>query len=60
MTVAEQINRSDIARKTGLHLSAISRFLSGDRIPNFKQAKMVADAMGVSLDELYRILYSDS
>ena len=57
MTVSEQLNRSEIARKTGLHLSAISRFLSGDRVPNFKQAKVVADAMGVSLDDLYQLLY---
>lgn len=55
-----RISRKVLADKTGMHKSIISRFLTGKRIPDFKQAKLMADALEMSLDELYATLYPSS
>lgn len=53
-----RINRTLLAEMTGMHVSVISRFLTGQRVPDFHQARKMADALGVPLDELYRLLYA--
>ena len=51
------INRSDLARRTGINVSTISRIINGKRVPDFHQAKKIADALEMPLDVLYRVLY---
>ena len=51
------INRSDLARRTGINVSTISRIINGKRVPDFKQAKKIADALEMPLDTLYKVLY---
>lgn len=48
----DAINRSEVARETGLHVSYVSRVLAGKRNPPLTVAAKVAKAVGVSLDEL--------
>jgi transcriptional regulator with XRE-family HTH domain len=47
-----------VARGCGLHASYISLLLRGKRNPRLTTARKVADAMGVSLDELFLYLQS--
>lgn len=54
--VTNRINRTEIAKRTGMDVTVISRFFNRRRTPDLEQAKKIADAMSVSLDELYRIL----
>ena len=50
------LNRSAIGRATGLGKSHISKILSGKVIPNVQTAKVIADVLGMSLDEFYVFL----
>ena len=44
---------TQIAKDTGISVSYISRVFSGERIPRVHYFKRIADAMGLTLDQLY-------
>lgn len=44
------------ARKSGLTVGYISRVMNGRRTPRLATAKLIADAMNVSLDRLYQLI----
>ena len=46
--------KANLADKTGLKPSAISHFERGRRLPSLKNLVKLADALGVTLDELVR------
>lgn len=56
----ENIKLSDIRKKTGLSWSMISRVFSEDpeqrRSPSLRNAKKIADALGISIDLLHDVL----
>jgi transcriptional regulator with XRE-family HTH domain len=57
-TVAS-INRTELAQKTGMDVSAISRFLTGKRGHyGLERAKKIADALDMSLDRLYDLVHT--
>ena len=56
MVTESKLNMSEIARRSGCHLTHISRILSGDRTPSLPMARKIADAMGISLDRLWSML----
>ena len=47
------LRQSDLARKVGVFQSEISEIETGERRPNVYLAKRIAEALGVSLDELF-------
>ncbi len=47
---------TQIAWETGLSLSYISRVFNGKRIPRLHYAKLLANSLGISLDELWEML----
>ena len=51
--VVDGANRSEIARKTGISLSGVSRILSGVRVARTENLAAIASHLGVSMDELY-------
>lgn len=50
------VNRSAMARALKVDLAHISRILSGKRTPSLELAMRMAQYLGVSLDELCRLL----
>lgn len=46
----------EISTRTGLSISYISRCLRGERQPRLHNAKLLADALGLTLDDLYKKL----
>ena len=44
------LSRTQLAEKTGLTVSAISKFESGERAPNLESLNKLADVLGVSVD----------
>lgn len=51
-----KINRSETARAIGVDVSIVSRLLSGERTPHITTLKRMSDYLGLTLDELYRLL----
>lgn len=49
-------NISEIARRTGLSTSGVSRILNGKRNPRSHHLAAIAAVMGVSVDALYAYL----
>ena len=47
---------SQIARKTGLSVSFISRVMRGKREPSMSSLIIIADAMGITTDKLVGVL----
>ena len=47
-----KLSKTQLAEKTGLTISAISQFESGERDPNLESLNKLADALGVSVDYL--------
>ena len=47
-----EVSQTETAAKTGLSKDAISRIERGKRRPNVETAAKLADAYGISLDEL--------
>lgn len=45
------VNRSKLARETGLTTSFVSRVLNGERTPSLKSVRLLARAMGITVDE---------
>jgi transcriptional regulator with XRE-family HTH domain len=51
-------NLSEISRRTGIHLSHISRVMSGKRSVSTRNLSALAAFLGVPMDELYTYLRS--
>jgi transcriptional regulator with XRE-family HTH domain len=51
------VNRSATARALKINVSNVSRILNRQRVPHLHTFKALANYLGMSLDELYRILY---
>lgn len=49
----EAVRINELARKTGMDKSTISRIMSGKAMPSLPTAKKIADGIGLSLDELH-------
>lgn len=45
--VANGVTMSELARRVNLDVSTISRYLSGERIPNFWVALQIANALNI-------------
>lgn len=54
--IVDNANRSEIHRKTGIHLSHVSKVLSGKRRPSSDNLRKIADELGVSMDDLHNYL----
>ena len=52
----ENLNYSDIARKTGVTVGYVSRIYRGMRVPSAKTLRVLARERGVSMDVLMRKL----
>jgi transcriptional regulator with XRE-family HTH domain len=52
----EHINRSEASRRTGIHISHISRVFSGKRSASSNNLKQLSEYLGVTMDDLYRCL----
>lgn len=50
------INYSEIARKSNLSISFISRIMRGERTPSLRSSISISEAMGISMDQLVRLL----
>jgi len=53
--VVENVSMSELARRVNLSVSTISRYWSGQRIPNFLIALQIADALDVDPYRLARL-----
>ena len=51
---------ADLARKSGLSEAIISEYLNGKKEPRGKQSALIADALQISLDDLWETEYSKS
>lgn len=49
---SKKITQKALAEKTGYHVNIISRWETGLQIPNLRSAIDIADALGVTIDEL--------
>lgn len=52
---SKNITQVELEEKTGIPQQMISRYENGNNIPQLDTAAMIADALGVSLDELVSI-----
>jgi len=48
----KKVTQVELAERTGIHQQSISRYESGGKIPQIDTAYRIAQALGVSLDEL--------
>ena len=55
-TVPLEINRTKLHKETGYSLSHVSRVLSGQRRPSLRCAGAIAQALGLTVDELIDLL----
>lgn len=53
----KHVNRSDIARRTGIHLSHVSRVMNGKRSASVDNVELIAIAMGVSIGQVFESLH---
>lgn len=51
--VVDKANRSEIARRTGMSLSGVSRILNGKRNPRSGNLYNIAQALGLNMDDLH-------
>jgi transcriptional regulator with XRE-family HTH domain len=51
--VVDAANRSEIARRTGITLSHVSRVLSGKRVPSSNKLAEIAFCLNVSMNDLH-------
>jgi len=54
--IVQGANRSEISRKTGIHLSHISRVLSGKRRPSGTNLAEISKALDITMDDLHACL----
>lgn len=57
-TILPQINRAEVARRTGLDRCYVSRVFSGKTAPGVENLKKCAEACGVSLEKMDVMLQS--
>lgn len=57
MIDVSNITQEEIARRVGADQSRVSRWLSGDRIPRTGTMRRLAEAMGLSVEELAGQIY---
>lgn len=50
--IAQGLTQEDLARRIGMKKQNISRYENSEREPNIRTAKAIADALGVTLQEL--------
>lgn len=50
--IAQGLTQEDLARRLGMKKQNISRYENSEREPNIRTAKAIADALGVTLQEL--------
>lgn len=55
-TIIQGANYSETARRTGIHLSHVSRVLNRKRTASTRTLQAIALALGVGLEELYSYL----
>ena len=48
------LTHRQLAEKTGFHYTYFSKMARGQRSPSLERAKVIAKALGVSLDELQK------
>ena len=46
------MTQEDLAEKVGVSRQAVAKWESGDSLPDLEKSRMLADVLGVSLDEL--------
>ena len=51
-----EINRSAMARAIHVDVAHVSRILSGKRNPSLAVASRMADYLGITLDDLFRVI----
>lgn len=51
--IVRRANRSEVARRTDISLSGISRILSGDRAASSRNLARIAIHLGIPMGELY-------
>jgi transcriptional regulator with XRE-family HTH domain len=49
------MTQAELAKKANVTESSISYYESGDRAPTIKTAKKLAEALGITLNELFEI-----
>ena len=54
--VAASVNRSQVARDTGINISHVSRIFSGQVLPSLPTACVIADYLGWTVDYLTWVL----
>ena len=57
-TIGHQTGIGELARRTGLSKAHISKIFNGLRRPSWRTAKLIADRLSITLDELYEHLDS--
>lgn len=57
--VTKTMTQADLAEKTGLKPAAINHFERGRREPSLKNLIKLADALGVTIDDLVRGNFHD-
>lgn len=45
-------SQSELSRRSGVPQSAISRYEAGEQEPGYSRLKRIADALGISVEEL--------
>ena len=48
----KNLTQEDIAEKVGVSRQAVAKWESGESVPDLEKCRLLAEAMGVSLDEL--------
>lgn len=55
-----QMTQEDLAEKVGVTRQAVAKWESGETVPDLEKSMLIADAFGVSLDELVKNEPSDN
>lgn len=54
------ISQAELARRSGVSKQSITELVKGrSKEPTFSKAKAIADALGVSLEEMARMVFED-
>lgn len=54
LLVETGMTQADLARRSGLTISAICRYSNGNRLPRADKLALLAEALGISAEELGR------
>jgi len=58
-TDLRDVNRNAMGRALGVNIAHVSRILSGQARPSLDLARRMAEHLGISLDELSRLLQAE-